>query len=79
MTKLKAPKTDPVSLNAALRRLLSLLDTTDAEFPDACWRVASSTGVDYVALADAYDTYCAARDDVAHADWYERVSHACDR
>jgi hypothetical protein len=52
--------TKPSDVNKALARLLALMAVADAEFPDVAWRVASSLGVDYVTLCDAYDDYCAA-------------------
>lgn len=54
----KAPSTNPADIDRALLRLLALMSLDDAEFPDECYRVASSFGVDYSALADAYDAHC---------------------
>ncbi len=56
----KAPSTKPADIERALSRLLALMSIGDSEFPDECYRVASSFGVDYSALADAYDAHCAA-------------------
>jgi hypothetical protein len=52
--------TKPADISKALARLLALMRQDGAEFPDVAWRVASSLGVDYVALCDAYDDHCAA-------------------
>lgn len=49
-------------LEAALARLITRLKTTDAEFPDECWRIACAYLVPYEALADAYDEHCANSD-----------------
>lgn len=53
------PSKKPADIARALSRLLALLQTADAEFPDVAWRVASGAGVDYTALCDAYDEHCA--------------------
>jgi hypothetical protein len=49
-------------LETALARLIARLKTTDAEFPDECWRIACAYLVPYEALADAYDDYCRSND-----------------
>jgi hypothetical protein len=59
-TQTMKASTKPSDVNKALDRLLALMAVADAEFPDVAWRVASSLGVDYVTLCDAYDDYCAA-------------------
>lgn len=56
MTK---PSTKPADIERALNRLLALMSLEDAEFPDESWRVASTMGVDYSTLCDAYDEHCA--------------------
>lgn len=56
---MKKPSTNPADIDKALSRLLALLSLEDAEFPDAAWAAASSLGVDYSALCDAYDDHCA--------------------
>jgi len=53
------PSKKPADIARALARLISLMRDADAEFPDVAWRVASGAGVDYSALVDAYDDYCA--------------------
>jgi len=52
------PSTDPIKVQTALQRLLTLLQVLDAEFPDLAWRVASGAHVQYEALVDAYDAHC---------------------
>ncbi len=51
------PSKKPADIAQALRRLVALMRDTEAEFPDVAWRVASSAGVDYSALVDAYDSH----------------------
>lgn len=54
----KKPSTKQADIEQALARLLSRMQSSDAEFPDIAWSVASSYNVNYEALVDAYDEHC---------------------
>ena len=54
----KKPSTKQADIEQALARLLSRMQSSDAEFPDIAWNVASAYNVNYEALVDAYDEHC---------------------
>lgn len=55
----KKPSTKPADIEQALARLLSRMQSDDAEFPDVAWSVASAYNVNYDLLMDAYDDFYA--------------------
>ena len=54
----KKPSTKQADIEQALARLLSRMQSSDSEFPDIAWSVASAYNVNYGALVDAYDEHC---------------------